>query len=877
MDRRDFLRRAGVAAACRSLALGESHKNVTLVVDPADSVATASPSQWAATQLQQALVASGFRVEHGEHPGAAEFSIVSCGSSSPWAAAVLRDAAVVAPYAPEGLAVFETGSTASRSIVACGADARGLTYALCELADRVRHGESLQIDRPILESPSNPVRSVMRQFTSELLDKPWFYDREQWLAYLDLLATQRFNRLHLAFGFGYDSLNRVEDSYFLFFYPFVVSLPGYAVRATNLPDSERDRNLQMLQFISQETVRRGMNFQLGIWMHGYVWPNSPRVQNMITGLTSATHAPYCRDALTAVLQECPAISSVALRIHGESGIAEGSYEFWATVFDGVRRCGRTVEIDLHAKGIDDTMINRALATGMPVNLSPKYSAEHFGMPYHQASIRELEMPVAGRTGSGLMTLSEGSRVFTRYGYADLLRDDRRYTVRHRVFSGTQRILLWNDPDWAAAYSRAFQFCGSTGADLMEPLTCRGRRGSAVPGRRSGYLEASLEPRWDWEKYVSWYRTWGRLLYNANTPVETLQRSFGQQAALRTALASASRILPIVTSAYMPSAACDGYWPEIYWNQSMIAPPKENPYGDTLAPKVFENASPLDPQLFSSMRDFAQELLSDSRTGKYSPIEVAQWLEDYAARALQSLKAAGNPQSSDARRIAIDVQLQAGLGRFFAGKFRAGVLCSIYEQTGSPAALDEALKQYRAGRASWADVAKLSKTVYAADLSVSDRFDERGQWSDRLLGIDQDIAALEQKSAKPSVTSNSTVLTAIAEAIAGPRRDKVPCDHSPPSGFRPNEAVAIELSFPQDRVMPSALLYYRHVNQAERYQKTAMTPRAGGCRAEIPAAYTDSPFPLQYYFELRTSSVNAWLYPGFTAELANQPYFVLRRS
>ena len=86
------------------------------------------------------------------------------------------------------------------------------------------------------------------------------------------------------------------------------------------------------------------------------------------------------------------------------------------------------------------MIDRALATGMPVNVSPKYWAEHLGIPYHQTAIRELEMPVAGRNGRGLMTLSEGSRSFTRYGYADLLRDDRQYTVRHRVFAGTQRLL-----------------------------------------------------------------------------------------------------------------------------------------------------------------------------------------------------------------------------------------------------------------------------------------------------------------------------------------------------------------------------------------------------------------------------------------------------
>ena len=57
---------------------------------------------------------------------------------------------------------------------------------------------------------------------------------------------------------------------------------------------------------------------------------------------------------------------------------------------------------------------------MPVNVSPKYWAEHLGLPYHQTTIRELEMPVEGKTGRGLMTLSEGSLSYTRYGYGDLL-------------------------------------------------------------------------------------------------------------------------------------------------------------------------------------------------------------------------------------------------------------------------------------------------------------------------------------------------------------------------------------------------------------------------------------------------------------------------
>lgn len=854
-NRRDFLRRtglAGVALACGPLA--SETGTVALVLDPSDPVASAAPARWAARELEQTLTDAGLTVRRREQARAGEFSIVASGM----------------PGSPESLALLTTET----GLLARGADARGLAYALYELADSMRHD---RVHSRIVERPANAVRSVMRQFTSELLDKPWFYDREMWPRYLTMLASQRFNRFHLAFGLGYDALRDVADSYFLFLYPFLLSVPGYDVRASNLPDAERDRNLEMLRFISEQAVARGIEFQLGIWMHGYRYADSPRARNTIQGLTPETHAPYCRDALIAVLRACPAISAVALRIHGESGIAEGSYAFWKTVFDGVKRCGRKVEIDLHAKGIDAAMIDNALSTGMPVNVAPKYWAEHLGMPYHQAAIRELEMPVAGRSGAGLMTLSEGARSFTRYGYADLLRDDRKYTVRHRVFSGTQRILLWGDPGAAAAYSRMFQFCGSTGADLMEPLTCRGRRGTGVPGSRTGYADARLEPRWDWEKYTYWYRVWGRLMYNPDTDPEVWKRQFGggpRARALETALARASRILPIVTTAHLPSAACDAYWPEIYWNQPLAGEARVNPYTDTPSPKTFQHVSPLDPQLFSGMSEFAQELLQGERSGKYSPIEVAQWLEDFADAAAKALLEAGKQESPEWVRLAIDAEMQAGLGRYFAARFRSGVLYSLHERTGDRRALEEALKTYRRARAMWARVAERAKGVYAADLSASDRISERGQWADRLPAMDQDIALLEQRLATAKPAGDARLAAAIAEALGRPRRRSAACDHQPPAGFRPKEAVELQIVVKQR--LASARLYYRHVNQAERYRVAEMEARDNVYRARIPADYTDSPYPLQYYFELKDGPQQAWLVPGFAEDLSNQPYFVLRR-
>ena len=106
--------------------------------------------------------------------------------------------------------------------------------------------------------------------------------------------------------------------------------------------------------------------------------NSPNANHVITGLTPQTQAPYARDALAIILKECPNITGVTFRIHGESGVPEGSYDLWRTIFDGCVRSGRPVELDMHAKGMDQPTMDVALATGLPVTISPKFSAEHHG-------------------------------------------------------------------------------------------------------------------------------------------------------------------------------------------------------------------------------------------------------------------------------------------------------------------------------------------------------------------------------------------------------------------------------------------------------------------------------------------------------------------
>ncbi len=896
-SRRRFLLTAGSTAALAGAEVNgvaaSPTRGVSIIVDPADRVGSSPESLWAAGELERALSARGItvlRCHRVSQANAGDLCLLVAGAEFPRSVDILKSAKATVAAVPEALGVFP-GEVGNRQVtLICGQDPRAIVYALLDLTDRVQNNSdamaALASTPALAEQPANEVRSITRLFVSDVHDKPWFNDREMWPHYLTMLAAQRFNRFNLAFGIGYDFIRNVTDAYFLFTYPFLVDVPGYQVRVPQLPNAERERNLEMLRFISEQAVARGLEFHVGLWMHGYEWINSPNANYTIEGLTKETHGPYCRDAVRMLLKACPAISGVTFRIHGESGVQEGSYEFWKLVFDGVATCGRPVKLDMHTKGMDQTMTDIALATKLQVNMSPKFWGEHEGMSYHQADIREMEQPKPGdENKTGLMKLSAGTRSFLRYGYGDLLREDRQWTVVHRIWPGTQRLLIWGDPVAAAGFSRCFSFCGSNGVEICEPLSFKGRRGSGLPGGRCSYSDTTLNPHWDWEKYEYSYRIWGRLLYNPNTEpdvwLRTLRHEFGGGATyLEASLASASRILPIVTTAHAPSAGNNTYWPEVYWNQSFVDAGHPGPYGDSPSPKVFGNASPFDPQLFSRMNDFAAELLGDERSGKYSPVEVAQWIEDYAEKALSALKQAeansSGKNTSEYRRLTIDIALQAALGQFFGAKFRSGVLFGISEKSGDRSALAASIDMYRKARSKWVEAIEISKNVYMSDITVGEEPQQRGSWADRLPAIDKDISALSARlEAAPTGSPQARVTAAIQEVLGRPHRWIPDVQHEPVKQFRAGEPLEIVLSTTQPNA--SVRLYYRHVDQAERYTTILMETSGQQHHATIPPAYTNSEYPLEYYFEVRDEKRRAGLFPGFSSALVNQPYFVLRRA
>jgi hypothetical protein len=913
MERRDFLKLAGAATVVGLThnAYAAPNSRVSIVVDAGNPIASSGPVMRAVGQLQKEFLSKGMvceTVHSVEQATGTALCIVVTATDSHWAQSLLSSSPLTSA---ESIRLTPGKVAQTPAIFVSAIDTLGFVYGLLELSERVQFNadpwSALHLEQSIEDKPANEVRSVGRYFCCEIEDKAWYYDKDFWRGYLDTLVTSRFNRFNFAYGLEYDFPRGVTGDYFHFVYPYLFEVPGYPnVRvvqlyepngtklATPVPlsNEERSNNFDMLRFIAAETGARGLHFQLGIWTHAYEWTDSPNAYHHIEGLTPETHAAYCRDALAILLKECPEIQGLTLRVHGESGIPEGSYPFWKTLFEAISGCGRKVEIDMHAKGVNQIMIDMAAATGMPVKLGAKYSAEHQSLGYNQTDIRALEIPHASINNhdAALFSVSGGARLFTRYGYGDFLHEGSQYKLLFRSWPGTQRHLLSADPEMAAGYSRTSSFCGASGLDLMEPLTFKGREGSGASGGRCAYLDKTLTPNVDWKKYEYYYRVWGRKLYDPDADPEAWRRflraQFGSGAtSIETALATASRILPLLTSAHLSSASNHDLWFELPTNMPIVIGSEPSPYGDTPEPKCFGTVSPLDPQIFSTVVEHSQDLLGGRVNPKYSPLEVAQWIEDLTTSSSQALASARRTSKSitspEFRRIEEDVLIQIGVGNFFAAKLRSAVLYEVYQQTGNTEAGKLALDHYKKARAAWATMADRAKGVYLSDISYGRIPKRRGHWSDRLPGIETDIAAMQEKLQAPSASTKSgeNAAEAIRAATGRPRRPSVKCVPAPLTSFRPGQPLTVSIriaSNDANNAPTSVHLFYRHVDQAERWLSVEMSRENDVYTYAIPGDYTNSIYPLQYYFNLQHENASAWLYPAFNSTLSNQPYYAVSK-
>ena len=222
----------------------------------------------------------------------------------------------------------------------------------------------------------------------------------------------------------------------------------------------------------------------------------------------------------------------------------------------------------------------------------------------------------------------------------------------------------------------------------------------------------------------------------------------------------------------------------------------------------------------------------------------------------------------------DVRIQIGLGRVLRGaKFRAR---SCSRSTAGPATTP------RANRPSPPTAKRAQRMgrhggkgarVYVPDITYGDTPVRRGHWIDRLPAIDQDLAAMEAARFEPGIRRQAGADE--SGDPGGHGKAQPPVREMRPHSAREFSAGEFRRSQPAaERRGPRRAPLLPACDPCRALAGCRYGARGQGFKAAIPADYTKSPYPLEYYFELRRDPATAWLYPGFAADLGNQPYYAL---
>jgi hypothetical protein len=815
-----------------------------------------APARHALGKFESAMRAHGWDIENAASADDARGDVIVlaalAGNAEPWASA----AKLGHPLdMPEALAVKKLTMGGKPTFLFAGADDRGLMYALLDAAERVETSDladPFAALREVEERPAILDRALSVYTMNRTHWESRFYDEQYWGRYFDLLAANRFNRFLLIFGY--------ENGGFLAPpYPYFFDTPAFSdVRMLDLTAEQQQRNLAALNRLIELAHARGITVTLGIWDHiyragvqtgGADWVeefNGRAIPNAVQGVTTENLNAYTLASLRQLLVRVPALDALHFRVHEESGLTREEMDsFWRAVFEHVQATKPGMMIELRGKNTPDAVIDAALTLGVNLRIETKYWMEQMGLPFHPVAVNPPD---------------QHNR---RHGYADFLRYPQRYRMTWRLWNGgTSRVLLWGDPDYVRRYGETTALYDSPNWDVQEPLATK------MEAQRPDLPTFELMPAqyryydYEFERYWPFFKLWGRLGYNPDTPAEVWQREFRRRFGdaaphVEAGLERASQVLPMIVAAVYPYSLFPTTrgWAE---RQSL---------GASLAEYADNEGS--DVELFESFAGAADRILARGATAKVTPDATSRWFDATAGAVLDSVSAAraaiGEKRSNEFDATVTDLEILARLARFHARRSLAAVHFNLFLRSQAKAELVASARLEKEAVGEWRLLVASASDRYALNLAMGACSKNLcGHWRDELAQLEANLQKLEEQCGSPDAA-----LT--AEPTWVPRAEG---DLTPPKVEHeriPTAPVGHPLRVVVRATDPSGVrllrLRYRHVTQYEDYATLDLLPtgRPDEFAATIPGEFLEPQWDAMYFIEAIDGAGNGTMWPDFRRE------------
>jgi hypothetical protein len=677
---RKLAQRAAIPLLLLGFAAFANAKTMTVTI--VDSIA-APQSQYAVRKLGTALSERGYTLH--EASAGADLTITLALNSKALSA--------------ESFSIKRKG----RAITIEGGDLRGLIYGALALREQLLDGTPPEKARPASEQPALAFRGIKFNTPwdtyrpSSALDQHYATARDLkfWEAYLDMMVENRFNAFSL-----------------WTMHPFT-----YMIRPANFPEASKWTAAEFAEWqrlyreIFRMAKERGLDTYVVFWSI-FVSEEFAKAHNVakenfyphyyVPGDTSQITKRYLRESVTQMLEEYPDLDGIGVS-HGEGmgGMTPlARQQFVDEVYiAGALNAKRKQPVKLIHRVPFSSGLSSGPGVSADVEKITRTAMEKLGDKFSGPIWVEMKFNWShGHSTPKLIKVHGGALGDTYFKPTPS-----NYKVVWQVRNEDFFALRWGVPDF-----------------IRQHIALNGRQdyvggyfvGSETYIPALDYFTALNDPvSWQWAFQRQWlfYKLWGRLLYDPDTPDSVFQAEFTRRYGKRGDTLLQAFSLASSTQLRLASLY-DSRWDFTLYGEGMLALQGENT--NYIGVDALINQPTLDPA-YVSVADFVKTTLTGGTFGadRITPLQLADLLERDcrdAARLVNNIETADN---ASLRYEVGDVQAWVYLGVHLAEKLRGAVALATFRITGNQELKQQAIGHLQQALAYWTQLSTNTRPLY----------------------------------------------------------------------------------------------------------------------------------------------------------------------
>jgi len=593
---------------------------------------------------------------------------------------------------------FTINTLSKGTVVIKGADDSGLLYGCLEMIREIKKSGDIPAKYNFSDQPEMVLRGTaiglqkpdylpgrdVYEYPYTENTFPWFYDKDLWLKYLDMMVENRYNSLYLWNGHPFSSLVRLKD------YPYAVEVD----------DATFKKNEEIYRFLTAEADKRGIwviqMFYNIIIPKPFADKHGLKTQDRNRPLLPLI-SDYTRKSIAAFVEKYPNVGLLVTLGEAMEGAGQDDVDWFTKtiipgVQDGLKKLGLKNEPPIVLRA-HDTDAPRVMKAALPLykNLytEAKFNGEALTTYTPRGSWAELhrKLSAIGTVHIENVHIMANLEPF-RYGSADFIQKS--VLAMHQVYNANGLHLYPQASYWDWPYS----------ADRLSDSSNK---------EKTRLLEMDR----DW----IWYKAWGRYSWKAardrnqelgywgNNIGEKFGMSEQHGKEILTAYEESGEISPKLLRRY---GITDGNRQTL--TLGMLMTHLINPFRYGLFTLLYESEAPEGEMII----EYAEKDWKKEKHIGETPVQVAAEVVDHGAKAVAAINLAApfvTKDKDEFARLRNDMFCYQEMAEFYAQKVKAALLILRYKYSGSLADLKSAVPILESSLAHYARLVNLTKSSY----------------------------------------------------------------------------------------------------------------------------------------------------------------------